>query len=218
MIATEPFWVVLLDWIRPRGSRPTLSTIAGLVFGFIGVVVLVSPTDLVGGGAVDPIGAGAILLASLSWAAGSLWTARGAKLPASPMLATGMQMLLGGLMFVVLATFTGEWARVSLSAMSVKSVLALLYPIFFGAIIGFTAYVYLLQNTTPSRASTYAYINPMIAVFLGWALAGESLNGRVALAAVAISSAVVMITRQEPSRTPAPEPSISDTGEHALAG
>ena len=160
MIATEPFWVVLLDWIRPRGSRPTLSTIAGLVFGFIGVVVLVSPTDLVGGGAVDPIGAGAILLASLSWAAGSLWTARGAKLPASPMLATGMQMLLGGLMFVVLATFTGEWARVSLSAMSVKSVLALLYLIFFGAIIGFTAYVYLLQNTTQA-SPTYVLPWPL---------------------------------------------------------
>jgi drug/metabolite transporter (DMT)-like permease len=217
LIATEPFWIVLLDWLRPGGSRPTLTVAAGLLFGFIGVAVLVSPADLVGGGAVDPIGAVAVMLASLSWAAGSLWTARGAKLPGSPMLATGMQMLIGGVMFMVLGSFTGEWARVSVAAMSLKSVLALVYLIFFGAIIGFTAYVYLLQNTTPSKASTYAYVNPMIAVFLGWALAGESLNGRVALAAAAIISAVVMITRQQPRRTHAPEPSLADTGEHAAA-
>jgi drug/metabolite transporter (DMT)-like permease len=189
----------------------------GLVFGFLGVAVLVSPADLVGGGAVDPVGAVAVMLASLSWAIGSLWTARGAKLPASPMLATGMQMLIGGLMFFVLGSVVGEWSRVSLAAVSAKSVIALLYLIFFGAIVGFTAYVYLLKNTTPSKASTYAYVNPMIAVFLGWALAGEALNGRVALAAAAIIGAVVMITRQHAAPRRSSEPRLSDTGEHAAA-
>jgi len=217
LIATEPFWVVLLDWLRPGGSRPSLMVAGGLLFGFLGVGVLVSPAHLVGGGAVDLLGALVVMLASLSWAIGSLWTARGAKLPSSPMLATGMQMLLGGLMFLVLGSAVGEWTRVSVAAISVKSVIALLYLIFFGAIVGFTAYVYLLKNTTPSKASTYAYVNPMIAVFLGWALAGEALNGRVALAAAAIIGAVVMITRQHSGPRSVRERGLSDTGEHAAA-
>jgi drug/metabolite transporter (DMT)-like permease len=195
LIATEPFWIVMLDWLRPGGSRPSLAVSAGLVFGFIGVALLVSPFDLAGGGAVDPIGAAVVILASLSWAAGSLWTARGAPLPRSPALATGMEMLVGGALFILIGTAAGEWSGVSLASMSLKSVLALLYLTVFGAIVGFTAYVYLLQHTTPSKASTYAYVNPVIAVFLGWALAGEAINGRVALAALAIVTAVVMITR-----------------------
>jgi drug/metabolite transporter (DMT)-like permease len=195
LIATEPFWIVMLDWLRPGGSRPGLAVVVGLLLGFVGVALLVSPFDLAGGGAVDPLGAAVVILASLSWAVGSLWTARGAPLPKSPMLTTGMEMLIGGALFMVIGTAAGEWSGVSLSSMSLKSVLALLYLVFFGAIVAFTAYVYLLQHTTPSKASTYAYVNPVIAVLLGWAFAGEELSGRVALAALAIVSAVVMITR-----------------------
>jgi drug/metabolite transporter (DMT)-like permease len=213
LIATEPFWIVLLDWIRPGGRRPRLAVTAGLLFGFIGVGLLVSPFDLIGGGRVDPVGAVAVILASFSWAIGSLWTARGAKLPASPMLATGMQMLIGGALFFPLSAATGEWATFSLAAVSLKSVLALLYLLIFGAIVGFTAYVYLLKNTSPARASTYAYVNPVIAVFLGWALGGEAITGRVALAAAAIIAAVVVITRHQASShtgefraEPAPSP------------
>jgi drug/metabolite transporter (DMT)-like permease len=211
MIATEPFWIVLLDWMRPGGSRPSGAVAAGLVFGFVGVGLLVGPFDLMGGGRVDPVGALVVIFASLSWAVGSLYTARGAKLPSSPILSTGMQMLVGGALFIVLGSLVGEWSRFAPSAASLKSVLALLYLTVFGAIVGFTAYVYLLQNTTPERASTYAYVNPVIAVFLGWALAGESLNGRVLLAAAAIVSAVVLITRR---RKPVPDPvPVRELGE-----
>lgn len=160
------------------------------------------PFDLAGGSAVDPLGAAVVVLASLSWAVGSLWTARGAPLPKSPMLTTGMEMLIGGALFMVIGTAAGEWSGVSLSSMSLKSVLALLYLVFFRAIVAFTAYVYLLQHTTPSKASTYAYVNPVIAVFLGWAFAGEELSGRVALAALVIVSAVVMITRFQAAAKP----------------
>jgi len=197
LIATEPFWIVLLDWLRPGGRRPGLAVAAGLLFGFIGVGLLVSPFDLIGGGRVDALGAAAVVLASLSWAIGSLYTARGARLPASPTLATGMEMLIGGALFFPLSAATGEWAKFSLAAVSLKSALALLYLIVFGAIVAFTAYVYLLKNTTPARASTYAYVNPVIAVLLGWAFGGEAVTGRVVLAAAAIIAAVAVITRQQ---------------------
>ena len=196
-IATEPFFIVLMDWLRPGGKRPKAPVILALLLGFLGVSLLVSPFELIGGGRVDLLGALAVIVASLSWAIGSLYTARGAKLPKSPMLATGMEMLLGGAMFIVLASVLGEWSRFSIAAVSLKSVLAVLYLITFGAIIAFTSYVYLLKNTTPARASTYAYVNPVIAVFLGWALGGEELTSRALLSAAFIIAAVVTITRHQ---------------------
>jgi drug/metabolite transporter (DMT)-like permease len=108
-----------------------------------------------------------------------------------------MEMLIGGALFFPLSAATGEWAKFSLAAVSLKSALALLYLIVFGAIVAFTAYVYLLKNTTPARASTYAYVNPVIAVLLGWAFGGEAVTGRVVLAAAAIIAAVAVITRQQ---------------------
>jgi drug/metabolite transporter (DMT)-like permease len=161
------------------------------------VSLLISPWDLIGGGAVDPIGAGAVILASLSWALGSVYTGRGASLPRSPILATGMEMLLGGLMFMVVSSAAGEWSRFSLAAVSLKSALAVLYLITFGAVVAFTSYVYILKNASPARASTYAYVNPVIAVFLGWAVGGEALTSRAILAAVFIVAAVVAVTRHQ---------------------
>ncbi len=196
-IATEPLFIVLLDWLRPNGHRPGAYVVVALLLGFLGVSLLVSPWDLIGGGAVDPLGALAVILASLCWAIGSLYTARGAPLPKSPMLATGMEMLLGGLMFLVVATVAGEWSRFSVATISLKSALAVLYLITFGAIVGFTSYIYILKNASPARASTYAYVNPVIAVFLGWALGGESITSRAILAAVFIVAAVVAITRHQ---------------------
>ena len=208
------FWIVVLGWMRPGGSRPGLAVFLGLLFGLVGVAILVGPIDLAGGGAVDPLGAAAVILASISWAVGSLWTARGAPLPRSPMLTTGMEMLIAGAVFLVIGTAAGEWPGVSLSSMSMKSVLALAYLVVFGSIVAFTAYVYLLQHTTPSKASTYAYVNPVIAVVLGWAFAGEELSGRVALAALAILGAVVMITRFQA----APPPVAPDDALPSSAG
>jgi drug/metabolite transporter (DMT)-like permease len=196
IIATEPFCVVLLDWARPGGERPTLPVVAGMLAGFVGVLLLIGPADLLGGGRVHPGGALVLLLGSLLWAAGSLYAARGERLPRSPMLATGMNMLVGGAALLGLGSAVGEWGRLDLAAASLKSVLALLYLMIFGAIVGFTAYVYLLRNTTPARASTYAYVNPIIAVVLGWALAGEDISLRVGVAALAIIAAVVLITHR----------------------
>ncbi|MBI4420646.1 MAG: EamA family transporter, partial [Gemmatimonadetes bacterium] len=215
LVATEPFWIVLFDWLRPGGARPAGVVVAGLISGFVGVLLLVGPSNLVGGDRVHLLGALALVMASASWAVGSIYSARGAPLPASPMLNTGMQMLIGGALFFVLASATGEWDRLDASTVSLKSVLALLYLLVFGAIVGFTAYMYLLKHTTPARASTYAYVNPVIAVFLGWALGGEALSGRVVFAMLAIVGAVALITSHRPSGAPEalPRPARKAAGE-----
>jgi len=195
LIATVPLWMALLNWLRPGGGKPSNGAIAGLLLGFIGIMLLIGPDKLVSGQQVDSLGAVVLIIAALSWAAGSLYS-RQAQLPASPLLATAMEMLAGGALLLIAGLLFGEWTRFELSAPSLRSWLALSYLIFFGALIGFTAYIWLLRVTTPAQASTYAYVNPVVAIFLGWAIAGEPLTGRTLLAAAIIVAAVVVITTQ----------------------
>lgn len=192
LVATLPLWMVLVEWLRPGGTRPTGRTIVGLVLGFGGLALLVGPGEL-GGGAIDPVGALVLAMGSLAWAIGSIYS-RGAPKPSSPQLMIGMQMLAGGALLVVAGLVAGETAAVELSAISVRSTLALLYLIVFGSLIGYSAYIFLLGATTPARVSTYAYVNPVVAVLLGWAFAGEPLTLRVILASVVIIGAVAVIT------------------------
>jgi drug/metabolite transporter (DMT)-like permease len=195
LIATVPLWMALLNWLRPSGVKPSNGAIAGLLLGFIGIALLIGPNKFASDQQIDSVGAVVLIIASLSWAAGSLYSRR-AQLPASPLLATGMEMLAGGAVLLVAGLFFGEWTRFELSAPSLRSWLALSYLIFFGALIGFTAYIWLLRVTTPAQASTYAYVNPVVAIFLGWAFAGEPLTARTLLAAAIIVAAVVVITTQ----------------------
>jgi len=193
LVATEPLWIVALDWVRPGGVRPGRGVAVGMVAGFGGVALLIGPGALVGGSHVDLLGAGALILAGLSWAAGSLY-ANQARLPASPMMAAAAEMLMGGTLLVLAGVLMGEPGRIALSAVSLRSVLSLGYLIIFGSLVGFTSYIWLLGATTPARASTYAYVNPVIAVFLGWAIAGEPVSARTLLATAIIIAAVVIIT------------------------
>lgn len=190
LISTEPLWIVLLVWMRSRKERPNRQTVAGLVLGVIGLILLVKPSPT---GGVDLIGAGAILIASLSWAWGSLYGQR-ADLPESPLLATAMQMLGGGALQLGTAVLLGEPARFSLAAVSTKSVVSLAYLVVFGAIIAFTAYSWLLRVAPPVLVSTYAYVNPVVAVFLGWAFASEPLTAGTLGAAGVILTGVALIT------------------------
>lgn len=192
VVATEPLWVVLLDWLRPHGTRPTGGEILGLALGFGGVVLLIGPTN-VSGAHVDPVSALVLVIATLSWATGSLYS-RGAKLPRAPFLTTGMNMLAGGAILMLVGTGLGQWGAVNVSAITMKSLLSLLYLIVFGAIVGFTAYLWILKEATLATASTYAYVNPAVAVFLGWALAGEAITPRIVAAASVIVGSVVIIT------------------------
>ena len=146
-----------------------------------------------GGDAVDPRSAVVLLLGTLAWAAGSIYS-RSLQLPRSPRLSTGMQMLAGGSLLIVVGMLTGEAARVDLDSISLKSGLALGYLILFGAVIGFTAYSWLLTVSTAARVSTYAYVNPVVALLLGWALASEPLNARTILAAGVILGGVALMT------------------------
>jgi drug/metabolite transporter (DMT)-like permease len=203
LIATSPLWMVLLGWAW-RGSAPGRRVVAGLLLGFAGVVLLVGPGALSGNGQVDPLGAVVLIGAALAWAIGSHFAQRSA-LPASSLLATAMEMLAGGALLFLAGLVGGEAARVDPSGFSLRSVLAFLYLIVFGSLVGYSAYTWLLRVTTLARASTYAYVNPVVAVLLGWALGGEQLTPQTLLAtAVTLSGVVLIITQQAQSRAAVP--------------
>ncbi len=205
LVTTTPLWMVLLDWARPGGVRPGLPVFLGLLLGIAGVVVLVGPGAFSGSGDVNVGAALVVLLGSLSWAVGSVITRSAAKSP-SVLQGVGMQMLVGGVLLTVLGLGVGE--RIDPAGVSTASWLALLYLILVGALVGYTAYVWLLGHTTAAKASTYAYVNPAIAVLLGAWLADEVLNARVGVAALLIVGAVVLITTAKAKaseETPTPE-------------
>lgn len=202
LISTEPLWIVLFVWLRPGGRKPGLRVVSGLVLGFVGLMLLVKPGF---GGGVPVLGATVLVLASLSWAWGSLWGQR-ANLPDSPLLTTGMQMLSGGALLFLASCATGEPGRFELAQVSGKSMLALGYLVVFGAIIAFTAYVWLMRVAPPVLVSTYAYVNPVVAVLLGWAFANEPLTSGTLVAAAVILTGVALITTAQGGHEPAEAP------------
>ncbi|HEY0782456.1 MAG TPA: EamA family transporter [Thermoanaerobaculia bacterium] len=205
LISTEPLWIVVFAWLVPGGSRPRWRVMAGLLIGFAGLVLLVRPS---GGGNLDPLGVGAVLIASVAWAAGSIYSSR-ATVPSSPLLMTAMQMLAGGVLLLTASVVTGEPSRLVLSQVSGRSLLAVAYLIVFGALVAFTAYSWLLRVASPVLVSTYAYVNPVVAVFLGWAVMSEPLTRGTLVAAAVILAGVVLITT-----SPAhPKAAADDRGE-----
>ncbi|MEW5926699.1 MAG: drug/metabolite exporter YedA [Gemmatimonadota bacterium] len=198
LVATVPLWMVLLDWWRGGGARPRGRTWAGIAVGFLGLGILVGPAELLGGGAADPLGAGVLVLASVLWAIGSVYSRR-AALPESPFQATAMEMLAGGALLVLVGSAAGEWGRLDPAAVSGRSLLALAYLVVFGSCVGFTAYIWLLRHVEVAKVSTYAYVNPVVAVFLGWLLAGEPVTARTLAAAAVIVVAVAFITSSRKS-------------------
>lgn len=192
LVATVSLWLVIVEWVRPGGSRPGPRVVAGLFMGFAGLVLLIGPAQLGGSKRVDLVGAGILVFASFSWACGSLYSKHG-SLPASPFLGVAMQSLVGGAALWIAGLFIGEGHALHLRGVSLRSGLALVYLIAFGSGIGFTAYLYLLKRTTPSRIGTYAFVNPVVALFLGWAFAGEAVTLRTWLAAAVILTAVILV-------------------------
>lgn len=207
LVSFVPLWMALLNWLRPGGTRPSVPVAIGLLVGLGGMILLVSPGEAVGGAPIDLLGVGAIMLATFCWANGSLYSRR-APLPASSLQGTGMEMLAGGVLLLLAGTLTGEWSRFDLSQISTSSLLAFVYLTTFGSIIAFSAYVWLLGVTTPARAATYAYVNPVVAVFLGWALANEPLTLRTIVAAAIIVGAVVIINTYR-DRQPTPVEAVA---------
>ncbi len=198
LIAVTPLWFVVFDWWN-RGVKPTASTVGGLILGTIGIMVLIDPVELVGGEEVDLLGAFVLIIATMAWAWGSLYS-RHAEMPASPLLATAMEMVSGGVLLILLSLVSGELLQLHPSAVSASSLVSLFYLVIFGSLIAFSSYVWLLKAVHPALVSTYAYVNPVIAVFLGWLIAGEPLGGRILLAAAIIVAAVALITTMNARR------------------
>lgn len=192
LISIMPIWMLGLNWVRPGGQRPDRTMITGLVVGFIGVVILIGPWQT-GGRDVDILGVAAVLFAALSWAAGSLYT-RSVQTPVPHLMVTAMQMLSGAVLLLLVGSALGEWGHVSSARISAVSVAAMIYLAVIGSLVALTAYMWLLRVCAPSRVSTYAYVNPVVAVFLGWLVAGESFTPRMLVAAAIILGAVVLVT------------------------
>jgi drug/metabolite transporter (DMT)-like permease len=193
IVAVVPLWMVLLDWARPRGTRPGLTTIVGVIVGLVGLAVLIGVGEMRSSGSIDKTAALILVLGSLSWAAGSVYNKQGVR-PESSAMATGTQMLGGSVVLVAFGALTGELDDFSLSTISRASWLGWLYLVTFGSLIGFTAYIYLLKAVSAAKAATYAYVNPIVAVLLGWAIAHEAVTGRMIVGAAIILGAVAMIT------------------------
>ncbi|QIX61764.1 drug/metabolite exporter YedA [Hymenobacter lutimineralis] len=194
LVATVPMFLALLGWLSGVSARPTPWVALGLGCGLAGVYLLArtpgaSHVALPGH---EGIGIICVLTAALVWAIGSLYSKKHQPAP-SPFVSGGMQMLCGGLVMVVVGLLRGEGAGFSLGAVTEKSWLAYAYLVTFGSIVGFTAYIWLLRHVEPALAGTYAFVNPVVAVLLGWAFAGETLNAQMLGGAALIVVAVVLV-------------------------
>jgi len=192
IVTTVPIWMVLLDWLRPGGRRPSAAIFLGLGAGLLGIVLLVDPGAALGAAGVPPLEAGLLVIGGIAWAAGSLYSRSGNAPGPAPLLAA-LQMLVAGTAFLAVATVAGEWTGFRPGAVTLQAWLAVLYLALFGSVIAFSAYVWLVRVTTPTRASTYAYANPVVAVALGAILGGELVTGKVLLAGLVLLGAVLLI-------------------------
>lgn len=198
LVATVPLFVALFDFVRNRARMP-MWVLAGLALGFGGTAVLVRPQH--GAGAVDTVGALTVIAAAAAWAAGSLY-ARNAPLPERPAVATGMEMLCGGIASLIVSAIGGDLGSFHPGAVSAKSLLAIAYLVVFGSLVAFSAYVWLLRNVRTSIATTYAYVNPLVAVLLGWLILNERVTSTVFLGGSIIVIAVAIIVASSAGRRP----------------
>jgi len=190
IVALVSVWTALLEWARPGGARPSGMVLAGIVLGFAGVALLVLPGRT--GGAVAVDGVLLLVFSTFAWALASVLS-RTADLPTSTALVSGMEMLAGGILLALASGAIGDWGRFQPGAVDRRSLLAFLYLVVFGSLVTFTAFAWLLKVTSPNKVATAGYVNPMVAVLLGWGFGGEALSGRAVLASVMIVGAVVLI-------------------------
>ncbi len=215
LVGATPLWIVLLDWWRPTvhgrqagGVRPTLTVFLGLLLGFFGIVLLAGSGEMASARPEYAIGIVALLVGTVAWAAGSIYTRQvSSALPDSPILCSGMQLFSGGVMLIALSIVSGESAGFQLADITLRSGLSWFWLVICGSILGFGSYVWLMRVSSPARVATYAYVNPVVAIFLGWALAGEQLTPRTIVAAAIIVAAVMLINSAR-SRKPAARPVV----------
>jgi drug/metabolite transporter (DMT)-like permease len=202
VIATIPIWITLFEWLVFRGPRPRLQTFIGLGIGFTGAVLLFVPALVASTGSYDLAGMGIVLLGALIFAIGSL-TSRRVPLPADTGISTASEMLAGGVLLLLVSVIAGEPAHLNLAAISPRSLLALAYLVFFGSILAYTAYLWLLKTVEPAKVGTNFYVNPVIAVLVGGLLAGETVTPLMVIAAAVILVGVAVMNITLPRRNAA---------------
>jgi drug/metabolite transporter (DMT)-like permease len=195
LVASVPLWLVVLDALFGSRARPSARASVGLLVGFAGVGMLAGAPGLGQGGAGEVFGVVLVLAGCASWAGGSLYL-RYIAAPRHPLQWVAMQMITGGALLGLASVVTGDWLGFRPEDVSLRSALSLVYLIVFGALIAYSAYVWLLRVTTPARVGTYAYVNPVIALLLGWWLADEPLTFRSLMAAAIIVGSVVVIVSE----------------------
>lgn len=193
LVATEPLFLTLFALMLSTKQNLNLPNIAGLVIGFAGVILLTTDrTALAQRGSI--IGIAVLILGTISWSLGMIYSKQSKSLPADSLARAAMAMLLGSWMLLAVAGVSGEFRELHWAAVSGKSIFGLLYLIVFGSMIAFTAYMWLLERCSPTLVATHTYVNPVVAVFLGWALAGETLNSRMLLAAGLVVASVIFVS------------------------
>ena len=205
IITTVPLWMAVLNWLWKKGPRPTRLFFVGFVMGLIGVSLLIDPETFMGTRTEGVIAIIAILLGAVSWSVGSLY-GRDANIPANPFMSTAIQMTTGGLLLVLSGLLMGEKLVITAEMISWRSMSAWLYLVIFGSFIAFSAYIWLMKNTSPAKVATYAYVNPVIAVYLGWALASEPITPRIIIASLLLVSAVVIVLRYGSAKATSSKP------------
>jgi drug/metabolite transporter (DMT)-like permease len=203
IVSCVPILVVLLDWLRPKGIRPRKTMFAGLALGLVGMVILIGPRAIIGQGNVDEVGAAVLLVGSIAWSIGTLMTRSSNRPAGSPLVFAALQMLAASAAMLVMSLVSGDWRQFSWSGLTPLSMFSFWYLVIAGSIIGYTAYVYLLGVVSAAKASTYAYVNPIIAVVLGWLFANEPLGARTLIAAAVILGGVAIITSSQGAKSTA---------------
>lgn len=192
MVALMPVWIAVLGALALGERLPRLAGL-GIVVGFLGVSILVAPSVLGTSGALEPIGLVALLISPVCWSSGSLFASHGARLPRDPLLASGLQMLTGSAVLLVMSILTSEPARFDPSAVSSTSLAAFAYLVTIGSLVGFTTYGWLLRHAPLPLIATYAYVNPIVAVILGAIVLGEPIEPRIVVAGAVIVAGVALI-------------------------
>jgi drug/metabolite transporter (DMT)-like permease len=207
LVAMIPVYVAIIEHIGK--GMPNAKTILGLLLGTGGIIALVGPDSLFGHSSSSSLfGIAACAIGSLGWSIGSIYT-RKAELPKSPFLATAMQMLCGGVLMSAVSFGLGEFEHANILAVSPASIGGLFYLIIFGSIIGFSSFTWLLTHIPAGKIATYAYVNPIVAVFLGWAMLGEKVTMQTAYAGALILAAVWLITSAKKPAAVLPSPRLA---------
>jgi drug/metabolite transporter (DMT)-like permease len=208
MLATIPVFMALSEIIFLRTQRLTFRLALALLIGIVGVLILVSRSLSLGEAAIDPRGALALVIAAISWSVASALT-RKLPLPDSKVMSSGSQMLVGGILLALAAAILGEFRGFHIETVSRRAWFALAYLIVAGSIVGFTAYVWLIHHESPTKVGTYAYVNPVVAVIIGYFLGGEAVGPRTLLGTLLVLVSVIVITTtraKKPAAVPLADP------------